>query len=71
MAWLSVGWLSSAGWGYTVRKSIGYGYVRHEDGVDNEYLRSGRYQLEVAGERVSCALHLAPLYDPEMKRIKC
>ena len=23
-----VGWLSSAGWGYTVQKNIGYGYVR-------------------------------------------
>jgi 4-methylaminobutanoate oxidase (formaldehyde-forming) len=65
-----VGWLSSAGWGYTVRKHIGYGYVRHDDGVDSEFLRSGRYELEVAGERVPCAIHLAPLYDPRMERVK-
>ena len=24
-----VGWLSSAGFGYTIDRSIGYGYVRH------------------------------------------
>ena len=28
-----VGWLSSAGYGYTIGRSIGYGYVRHPDGV--------------------------------------
>jgi sarcosine dehydrogenase len=66
-----VGWLSSAGWGYTVGKHIGYGYVRHDGGVDSEFLRSGRYELEVAGERIPCTVHLSPLYDPQMKQIKC
>jgi 4-methylaminobutanoate oxidase (formaldehyde-forming) len=66
-----VGWLTSAGWGYTVGKDIGYGYVRHADGVDNEFLRSGRYELEIATERVPAQLHLDPLYDPKMLRIKC
>ena len=66
-----VGWLTSAGWGYTVGKDIGYGYVRHADGVDNEFLRSGRYELEIATERVPAQFHLDPLYDPKMLRIKC
>lgn len=66
-----VGWLTSAGWGDTVGKDIGYGYVRHADGVDNEFLRSGRYELEIATERVPAQLHLDPLYDPKMLRIKC
>ncbi|MCH6584098.1 MAG: aminomethyl transferase family protein, partial [Proteobacteria bacterium] len=50
---------------------IGYGYVRHADGVDNEFLRSGRYELEIATERVPAQFHLDPLYDPKMLRIKC
>jgi sarcosine dehydrogenase len=66
-----VGWLSSAGWGYTVGKHIGYGYVRHDGGVDSEFLRSGRYELEVAGRRTPCTVHLTPLYDPQMEQIKC
>lgn len=65
-----VGWLTSGGYGYTVRKAIGYGYVRNKAGVTTEYLTSGRYELEVAAERVPCEIHLAPLYDPTMAKIK-
>jgi 4-methylaminobutanoate oxidase (formaldehyde-forming) len=66
-----VGWLTSGGYGYTVAKNIGYGYVRNADGVPTEWLSTGRYELEVATERVPAAIHLAPLYDPKMERIKC
>ena len=65
-----VGWLTSGGWGYTVEKNIGYGYVRNKSGVDTEFLLSGAYELEVACERVPCKLQLSPPYDPEMKKIR-
>jgi 4-methylaminobutanoate oxidase (formaldehyde-forming) len=38
--------------------------------VDRAYLEQGRYELEVATERVACELHLGPLYDPKMERVK-
>src|SRR6266508_761247 len=48
-----VGWLTSGGYGYTVGRSIGYGYVRDpENGVDRDKVLSGRYELEVATRRV-------------------
>ena len=65
-----VGWLSSAGWGYTVEKNIGYGYVRNEQGVDDAFLYDGRYELEVATERLPCTIHRQALYDPKMNRVK-
>ena len=65
-----VGWLSSGGYGHTVGKSIGYGYVRNREGVDRDYLLSGRYELEVATERVPCEIALQPLYDPQAARVK-
>jgi 4-methylaminobutanoate oxidase (formaldehyde-forming) len=65
-----VGWLTSGGFGYSVDRSIGYGYVRRAAGVDEAFLRSGRYELEVATERVPATLHLAPLWDPDGARIK-
>lgn len=65
-----VGWLSSGGYGYTVEKSIGFGYVRNPDGVTAEFVTSGAYELDVASQRVPCQVHLAPLYDPKMQRIK-
>jgi 4-methylaminobutanoate oxidase (formaldehyde-forming) len=46
-----VGWLSSAGWGFTVCKNIGFGYVRNAKGVDDAMLASGSYELQVATER--------------------
>jgi sarcosine dehydrogenase len=66
-----VGWLSSGGYGYTVGRSIGYGYVRDpEHGVDRDKVLSGRYELEVATERVPAEVFLDALYDPKMARIK-
>jgi 4-methylaminobutanoate oxidase (formaldehyde-forming) len=65
-----VGWLTSAGWGYTVQRNIGYGYVRNPEGVSTDYLESGRYELEVATERIPVEFALEPLYDPAMTRIK-
>ena len=65
-----VGWLTSGGWGYTVNKNIGYGYVRNPEGVDSEYFISGTYELEVATVRHSCKLQLGPLYDPKLERVR-
>ncbi|MEZ5445912.1 MAG: FAD-dependent oxidoreductase [Gammaproteobacteria bacterium] len=65
-----VGWLTSGGFGYTVNANIGYGYVRNPDGVDRAYLEGGDYELEVATARVPARVHLRPLYDPTMERIR-
>ncbi|MCC4245246.1 GcvT family protein [Stappia indica] len=64
------GYLSSGGYGYTVDRPIGYGYVRRADGVDEAYLRSGSYELVVANERVPARIELGPLYDPQNVRVK-
>jgi sarcosine dehydrogenase len=66
-----VGWLTSGGYGYTIGRSIGYGYVRNpEHGVDRDSVLSGRYELEVATQRVPAEIFLDPLYDPTMSRAK-
>lgn len=65
-----IGWLSSGGYGHTIGKSIGLGYVRNLAGVTKDYVLSGTYELEVATTRIPCDVTLSPLYDPAMKRIK-
>lgn len=65
-----VGWLTSGGFGHTLGKPIGYGYVRNPDGVDASFVESGDYELEVATVRIKANVHMAPLYDPKMERIK-
>ncbi|MHA1564114.1 MAG: GcvT family protein [Alphaproteobacteria bacterium] len=65
-----VGWLASAGWGYTIAKNIGYGYIRDPDGVVGGDRDTATYDLEVACEFVPCERNFGPLYDPAMKNIK-
>ena len=64
------GYLTSGGYGYTVAKPIGFGYVRDVAGVTEDYLRDGNYQLVVANEIVKCNIHLEAVYDPKNERVK-
>lgn len=64
-----VGWLASGGYGHTVGQSIGYGFVRIKN-VTEDFVLSGKYELDVAAVRVPATVHLAPLYDPKGGRIR-
>lgn len=65
-----VGWLASGGYGYTLKTNIGIGYVRNPEGVHEDYLLNGTYELEIATERRQAKISLEPLYDPKMARVK-
>lgn len=65
-----VGYLTSGGFGHTLGKSIGYGYLRHGGGVTDAWLASGRYQLVVANEVMAATIGMAPFHDPGHARVK-
>jgi 4-methylaminobutanoate oxidase (formaldehyde-forming) len=65
-----VGYLTSGGYGYTLQRSIGYGYVRNADGVSDEFLRTGRYEIVVASETFPAEIGLEPFLDPANARIR-
>lgn len=65
-----VGYLTSGGYGYTVGRPIGYGYIRDSAGVDDAYVRGGTYELVVAKDVVKAQVHLEPLYDPRNLKVK-
>jgi sarcosine dehydrogenase len=46
------------------------GYVRNAQGVSEDWLHAGQYELVVAQTRVKAQLSLQPLYDPENTRIR-
>ncbi len=64
-----VGYLSSGMYGHTLGAAVGLGYVCHPDGVSDEFVLSGSYEIEVACERVSARVSLSPFYDPDSLRI--
>jgi sarcosine dehydrogenase len=65
-----VGYLTSGGYGYTIGKSIGYGYVRNPEGVSDEFLTDGDYELVIALDRVPAKIGLKPFFDPGHARVK-
>ncbi len=65
-----VGRITSGAYGHTLGRSVGMGYVTHADGVDAGFVRAGRWELEIAMERVPAAAHLEPPYDPTSARVR-
>jgi glycine cleavage system aminomethyltransferase T len=60
-----IGWVTSGGYGYTVGKSIAYGYlpVAHS--------KAGtRLTVECFGEEINAIVEKEPLFDPKGERIK-
>ncbi|HIG42020.1 MAG TPA: FAD-dependent oxidoreductase [Gammaproteobacteria bacterium] len=65
-----VGYITSGMYGHTLGGAVGLGYVNHEDGVNADFVNSGRYEIEVAGVRVPATASLRPMYDPKNSRIR-
>ncbi|MBG7609343.1 MAG: aminomethyl transferase family protein, partial [Anaerolineae bacterium] len=60
-----VGWVTSGGYGYSVSKSIVYGYL------PIEYAKVGtKLEIEYFGETVAAEVAREPLWDPKGDRIK-
>ena len=65
-----VGYLTSGNYGHALGRAVGLGYVAQPAGVGKEFIESGRYEIEVACERVPAQASLRPLYDPKSERVR-
>lgn len=65
-----VGYLRSAGYGHTLGCSVGMGYLSCAAGVTPEWLASGRFEVEVAGDRYPALAQLRAFFDPARTRVK-
>jgi 4-methylaminobutanoate oxidase (formaldehyde-forming) len=65
----AVGYTTSGSHGHTVGGAIAMGYVNNAGGVSTEFIQSGRYEIDIAGERFAATPHLRAPYDPERKKI--
>jgi len=64
----SVGYLQTGGYGFTLGGAVGIGFVEHEDGVSVDFIKSGIYEIDIAGERYPAQASLRPMYDPKNER---
>jgi 4-methylaminobutanoate oxidase (formaldehyde-forming) len=65
-----VGHTSSAAYGHHLGRAIAMGYVRHEGGVDSDYITAGKWEIDVGLKRFAAKASLRPLYDPTSARMK-
>jgi glycine cleavage system aminomethyltransferase T len=66
-----VGRTTSGMFGHTVSRSLGMGYIQRPNGpADAEFVRNGRYEIEVAGERFAADVQMQGFYDPGNLRVK-
>ena len=66
-----VGYVTSGMFGHTLGAAVGLGYVSNADGVDQEFIDAGKYEIEVALDRIPAIASMQPLYDPASERIRC
>ncbi len=67
-----VGYIMSGGYGHTLGASVGVGPVDNGgEVVSVEYIKSGVYEIEVAGKRYPANASLRPMYDPKLERVRC
>jgi heterotetrameric sarcosine oxidase gamma subunit len=59
-----IGLLTSGGYGHTLGRALGMGWVRHPEGVTPGLLRQARFEIEIAGERYPAEASLRPFFDP-------
>jgi len=64
-----VGYTTSGSYSHTLGGAIAMGYVNHPNGVTPEFIKSGRYEININGTRCAATAHLRAPYDPERKRI--
>lgn len=66
-----VGAITSGMYGHTIGAPLGLGYLAHRGGrASDEWILAGRYEVEIAAERVPAQVSLRPFYDPSGARVR-
>ncbi|MCP4142471.1 MAG: FAD-dependent oxidoreductase [Chloroflexi bacterium] len=65
-----VGYLQTGTYGFTLGGAMGMGFVENEAGATNDFINSGSYEIDIAGERFSAKASLRPMYDPKGIRVR-
>ncbi len=65
-----VGHIGGGAYGHTLGGAVGLGFVNNEAGVTADFIKNGRYEIEVIGRRYPATASLRPLYDPKGLRVR-
>jgi glycine cleavage system T protein len=66
-----VGRLTSGMFGHTVGRAVGLGYVEAEGRVVTDaFVEQGKFEIEIACDRIPATATVGALYDPKSERVK-
>ncbi|MFA9405819.1 MAG: FAD-dependent oxidoreductase [Anaerolineales bacterium] len=67
-----VGHIMSGSYGHTLGASVGVGPVENDgETVTVDFIKSGSYEIDIAGVRYPAKASLRPMYDPKLERVRC
>ena len=66
-----VGHLQIGGYGHTLGRAVGLGFASLDRPLTTEIVSTGKWEVDIAGERIEARASLRPMFDPTMERIKC
>ena len=64
------GYVTSAMYGHTLGGAVALGYLENDLGISVDFINTGTYEIEVAGQKIKARASLRPMYDPGNKRKK-
>lgn len=67
---VTVGYIRAASYGHTLGGAVGLAMIEPKAPVDDDYLNTGKWEVDIAGSLYPAVVSARPLYDPRMLRIK-
>ncbi len=62
--------ITSGAYGFKIGSAVGFGYLSNLDGVSDEWILDGKYEIMVEGQMIPATVHLRSPYDPMNERPK-
>ena len=60
--------MTSGAYGFKLGSAVGMGYVKSERTITEDWILSGKYEIEVEGKMIPAKVHIRSPYDPKNQR---
>jgi 4-methylaminobutanoate oxidase (formaldehyde-forming) len=67
---MAVGEVRAASYGHTLGGAVGLAYIHGDPVADETFIRTGKWEVDIAGKRYPAELSFKPMYDPAMEKVK-
>jgi glycine cleavage system aminomethyltransferase T/glycine/D-amino acid oxidase-like deaminating enzyme len=67
---VAVGYVRAGSYGFSLGGAVGLFMIEAGEPINADYIATGKWEVEIAGDIYPAEVSLRPFYDPEMKKIK-